>query len=70
MACQYHSISLELRNQVNLEFEAFIQSHIQQRRSLAIETTLRSGITFDQIVAAKEQGFKVTMLYIGTEDQS
>jgi len=64
----YRGISLELRAQVNLEFEAFIQSHIEQRSSLAIETTLRSGITFDQIIAAKMRGFRVTMLYIGTED--
>jgi len=64
----YHGISLDLRAQVNLEFEHFVQSHIEQRRSLAIETTLRSRITFDQIVAAKPQGFRVTMLYIGTED--
>ena len=64
----YHGISLELRTRVNSEFETFIQSHIEQRRSLAIETTLRSRITFDQIAASKRRGFRVTMLYIGTED--
>jgi hypothetical protein len=47
---------------VNLEFETFIQSHIEQRRSLAIETTLRSRVTFDQIAAAKTRDFRVTML--------
>jgi predicted ABC-type ATPase len=64
----YHGISLEQRARVNLELETFIQSHIEQRRSLAIETTLRSRITFDQIAAARTRDFRVTMLYIGTED--
>jgi predicted ABC-type ATPase len=64
----YHDISLGLRAQVNQEFETFIQSHIDQGMSLAIETTLRSAITFDQIGEARRKGFVVTMLYLGTED--
>lgn len=64
----YHAISLEQRARVNRELEAFIQDHIERRVSFAFETTLRSGITFDQIDAARWNGFRVTMLYIGIED--
>jgi predicted ABC-type ATPase len=64
----YHNISLELRKRVNRDFEAFIKSHIEESKSLAIETTLRSAITFDQIGEARRKGFAVTMLYLGTED--
>jgi predicted ABC-type ATPase len=60
----YHGISPEIRSRVNREFEQFINSHIQGRRSLAFETTLRTDITLRQAGAAKEQGFRVTMKYI------
>jgi len=64
----YHGISLELRATVNREFEAFIRDHIRQRISFAFETTLRSGITFEQIDDAIQAGFSVIMLYLGTDD--
>jgi predicted ABC-type ATPase len=63
----YHGISLELRAIVNREFEAFIRDRIRRRISFAFETTLRSGITFEQIDDAVRAGFRVVMLYLGTE---
>ena len=53
----YHDIPLETREQVNREFEAFIRDHIRDGASFALETTLRSTITFEQIAAADRNGF-------------
>jgi predicted ABC-type ATPase len=63
----YHGISLELRTTVNREFEVFIRDRIRRQISFAFETTLRSGITFEQIDDARQAGFRVIMLYLGTE---
>ena len=48
--------------------EAFFAEHIRSRTSFAIETTLRSGITFEQTKAAQAAGFRVEMLYIALSD--
>jgi predicted ABC-type ATPase len=42
----YQGIPLEIRSAVNREFERFVEEHIRNHRSFAIETTLRSDITF------------------------
>lgn len=60
----YIGIRPETRKQVNQEFEAFILEHIRSGTSFAIETTLRSDITFDQARAAKKAGFRVEMRYL------
>jgi len=64
----YRAISLEIRSQVNLEFESFIEGHIKQRKSFAFETTLRTPITFDQARRAHANGFVVSMSYVALED--
>ena len=64
----YRAIPLAIRAQVNAEFEAFISSHIRERKSFAFETTLRSGITFDQAAHAKANGFSVSMDSIALDD--
>jgi predicted ABC-type ATPase len=64
----YHAIPPEIRQIVNRDFEAFIQDHIRREVSFAIETTLRSLITFDQIALANQHGFQVTMYYLGLAD--
>jgi predicted ABC-type ATPase len=64
----YHEIPLSVRQQVNREFESFISSHIEQGVSFAYETTLRSEIVFEQIAAAHQHGFQITMRYLGIED--
>jgi len=61
----YLGISPQIRSQVNREFETFIQRHIEDRQSLAFETTLRSPIFFEQALAAKAAGFVVEMRYLG-----
>jgi predicted ABC-type ATPase len=64
----YHGIPVVVRQQVNREFEAFIDQHIHAGISFAFETTLRSSITFDQIASARTNGFEITMVYLGIDD--
>jgi len=63
----YSAIPIELRRQVNVEFEAFVRDSIAQRRSFALETTLRSRITFEQARAARLSGFQVIMTYVALD---
>jgi predicted ABC-type ATPase len=66
----YLHISLETRAAVNREFEQFVEDHIRRGISFAIETTLRSDITFHQMDRARVQGFEVYMLYVALSDFS
>ena len=56
-------IPLEIRAQVNKELEQFITLCIQQLRSFAFETTLRTKITYEQARLAKANGFEISMIY-------
>lgn len=60
----YRGIPRPLRLQVNRLVEAFIADHIERRVSCAFETTLRSGITFEQAAAARAAGFVVERRYL------
>jgi predicted ABC-type ATPase len=60
----YVGIGPEIRAQANAECEAFIARHITTRTSFAVETTLRTDITFRQGNAAKANGFVLLMEYI------
>ena len=60
----YRSILPSIRQQVNVEFEAFVRQSISLRLSFALETTLRSGVTFEQARMAKAAGFQVSMIYV------
>jgi len=42
----FRKIPKEIRAQVNLEFQEWILGHIQDGKSFALETTLRSEVTF------------------------
>ncbi len=66
----YQGISLEIRSAVNKEFEQFVEEHIQQNKSFAVETTLRSDITFCQAHQARAEGFEIHMRYIALSDFS
>ena len=66
----YHGITSIIRRQVNKEFEAFIWNQINSKISFAIETTLRSRVTFDQAAAAKSAGFTIEMRYLALGDFS
>ena len=64
----YVSISNEIRKIVSREFEAFVLGSIEKRISFAIETTLRSEVTFDQARFAKQEGFVTEMRYLALRD--
>ena len=53
----YQSIPSEIRAQAIKECEEFIAEHIRERRSFAVETTLRTEITFEQARGARANGF-------------
>ena len=60
----YVAISPAIRQRVNREFEEFIGGQIERRESFAIETTLRSAVTFEQALSARANGFSVEMRYL------
>jgi predicted ABC-type ATPase len=57
-----------VRRQATRECEAFIQRHIQEQKSFAVETTLRTDISIRQAEAAAQRGFTTMATYIATED--
>jgi predicted ABC-type ATPase len=63
----YESIPLSVRAIVNREFEEFVHANIHAGTSFAIETTLRSAITFAQARLAKDNGFRVSMWYVALD---
>jgi predicted ABC-type ATPase len=64
----YVGIPNDTRKIVNREFEAFVLDSIEKRNSFAIETTLRSEITFEQARIAKQAGFAIEMRYLALRD--
>lgn len=63
----YIGIPRHLRLQVNREFEEFVIENIAIRRSFAIETTLRSSVTFEQAARAKAAGFSTEMRFLALD---
>jgi predicted ABC-type ATPase len=64
----YVGIPKHIRIAVNGEFEAFVLACIERRTSFAIETTLRSRVTFEQAALAKAAGFTTEMRYLALRD--
>ena len=60
----YEGIPLSVRTVVNREFEEFVHGNIRAGTSFALETTLRSAITYEQAKLARENGFRVSMWYV------
>ena len=50
---------------MNREYERFVIDCIERRQSFAIETTLRSHVTFEQARVAKAARFAIEMRYRG-----
>jgi len=63
----YENIPLSIRVIVNREFEEFVYANIRSGTSFALETTLRSSVTFEQAKLARERGFRVVMRYVGLD---
>ena len=60
----YRGIPQSIRDQVNRQFESFVNDCIGRRASFALETTLRSSMTFDQAETARREGFFIEMHYL------
>jgi predicted ABC-type ATPase len=67
-AGSYQQIPASIRDVVNREFEQFVTAHIRDRVSFAMETTLRSEVTFQQARKAREAGFETAMVYVALDD--
>ena len=66
-AGSYERIPLSIRAIVNREFEEFVHTSIRSCVSFALETTLRSRVTFEQAKLARQNGFQVTMWYVALD---
>jgi len=66
----YINISPAIREEANKRMESFIDSHIRDSKSFAIEATLRTMITFKQARRARRQGFLLIMFYIAVDKAS
>jgi serine/threonine-protein kinase len=65
----YIGIPTDIREKiVNPEFERFVLGCIDRRASFAIETTLRTEVTFQQARLAKASGFTLEMRYLALRD--
>ena len=64
----YIGIPKHIRIVVNREFEAFVLGCVERRTSFAIETTLRSAVTFKQATLAKAAGLTTEMRYLALRD--
>ena len=60
----FRRIPKDIRARVNLEFQSWVIDHISAGKSFALETTLRSQITFEQARLAQAHGFWTLMEYV------
>jgi predicted ABC-type ATPase len=49
------------------ECEVFVEEHITNRRSFAVETTLRTSAAIDQGRSARRAGFATELIFVATE---
>lgn len=63
----YRAISREIRRAVASECEDFVHRHIEEGRSFAVETTLRTTAAIDQAALARRSGFATELLFVATD---
>ncbi|MDQ6760386.1 MAG: hypothetical protein M3Z32_11065 [Acidobacteriota bacterium] len=63
----YLHIPQSIRDRVTKELEEFIADHIQKKPSFAMETPLRTDVTFRQAELARNNGYFSSMRYISLE---
>lgn len=64
----YVNIPPEIRSSAQKECENFINQHIADGKSFAVETTLRTTVSITQAKAAQTRGFVTIMIYVCTDD--
>jgi predicted ABC-type ATPase len=62
----YRSIPRDVRRAVAKECERFVLDHIQNRKSFAVETTLRTVAAIDQAHLARKAGIGTEMRFVAT----
>ncbi len=60
----YAGIPPEVRTRAQRECEKFVANHIEQQRSFAVESTLRSDAALRQAAAARAVGFTTFLIYV------
>ena len=63
----YRAIPRQIRRAVASECEVFVEEHIANRRSFAVETTLRTSAAIDQARSARQAGFATELIFVATE---
>ncbi len=64
----FTGIGPELRARIGAECRDFIEQHIADRVSFAVETTLRTDVAIQQAEAANAAGFTTFLFVLATED--
>ncbi len=62
----YQAIPREVRSAVASECEHFVLRHIDQHKSFAVETTLRTAASIRQAGLAAQRGFRTEMNFVAT----
>ena len=57
IAGSYRAIPVDVRNAVVEECRRFVREHLDQRKSFAVETTLRTTASIEQATEARGKGF-------------
>jgi predicted ABC-type ATPase len=63
----YRAIPRDVRRAVAKECERFVLDHISQRKSFAVETTLRTTAAIEQAELARRNGLATEMRFIATD---
>jgi predicted ABC-type ATPase len=63
----YRAIPRDVRRAVAKECERFVLDHIEQGKSLAVETTLRTPAAIEQAGLARKNGFATEMRFVATD---
>jgi predicted ABC-type ATPase len=63
----YRAIPRDVRRAVAQECERFVLDHIEQGKSFAVETTLRTRAAIEQATLARKTGFATDMRFVATD---
>lgn len=63
----YRAIPRHVRRAVAKECERFVQRHIDEGHSFAVETTLRTRAAIEQAKLARARGFATEMIFVATD---
>jgi predicted ABC-type ATPase len=62
----YRAIPPAVRKAVSLQCETFVDEHIDEKQSFAVETTMRTLVSVRQADRARSQGFRTALTFLCT----